>query len=525
MAIESSLSQVRMTSLPEEDFESATGMEAPGETLEENGEDEEGESAFSHTPKERKKAGTLRARLIDQIDDVNLAAYLTDAELDEIGIAVVQDFQVDENSREEWWDRAEKAIKFATQVAQQKTFPWPKASNIIYPLIAQAAVEFNARLFPAIIQNRKVVKGVVWGSDDGRPATIDGKPDGQPVPPMPGPDGKPQPVWLVAPGDKRKRADRIAEHMSWQLLHQMPEWQEQTDQLLIQLPIVGGVVRKTWYDTAEKRNRSEIVSLANIVWNYHAPSFRAATRHTEKLLKYPHEIVEAERAEEFLPQYYGPGGGGEGETYGWNRNVVSADQGDEDSAHIFLEQHRRLDLDGDGYAEPYIVTVHLRSSKTIRIVANYLEEDIKTSKDGDTVLRICADDKYTLYSFMPSMDDGCYPTGFGTLLRPLNSAINTALNQMFDAGTLQNAGGGFVSDQLGLPSGQTLFKVGTYTRVTTKGADIRASVFPIPFQGPSQVLFSLLGMLMQSAEKLAATGNILAGDASIANAPPPPSWP
>jgi chaperonin GroES len=91
---------------------------------------------------------------------------------------------------------------------------------------------------------------------------------------------------------------------------------------------------------------------------------------------------------------------------------------------------------------------------------------------------------------------------------------------MFDAGTLQNAGGGFVSDQLGLPSGQTLFQVGKFTRVTTKGADIRASVFPIPFQGPSQTLFQLLGMLMQSAEKLAAIGNILAGDAAIANAPP-----
>jgi chaperonin GroES len=49
--------------------------------------------------------------------------------------------------------------------------------------------------------------------------------------------------------------------------------------------------------------------------------------------------------------------------------VVSADQGDEDSPHLFIEQHRRLDLDGDGYAEPYIVTVHLRSSKTVRIVA------------------------------------------------------------------------------------------------------------------------------------------------------------
>ena len=160
--------------------------------------------------------------------------------------------------------------------------------------------------------------------------------------------------------------------MSWQLLKEMPEWEPQTDQLLLQLPIVGGVVRKSWYDPMMGRNRSEIVSLANIVWNYHAPSFEAAPRHTEKILLYPHEIVEYERAEDqgeggmFLPQFYGPGGGGEGETFGFNNNIPSADQGDEDSPQLFIEQHRRIDLDDDGYAEPYLVTVHLRSSKVVR---------------------------------------------------------------------------------------------------------------------------------------------------------------
>jgi chaperonin GroES len=521
MAIESSLSRVAMVSRPEDDYENATGLEAPEhqEEFDPEGEDPEVEPE-DRSPALKRPKGSLYEVLVEQIDDSNIARYLDGEILDQIGATIVEDFQIDENSRKDWWDRAEKAVKFATQVAEQKQFPWPKASNVIYPLIAQSAVEFNARLFPAIIQNRKVVKGIVWGSDDGQPATVDGKPDGRPLPMIPGPDGQPIPNWLVPPGAKRKRADRIGEHMSWQLLHQMPEWQDQTDQLLIQLPIVGGVVRKTWYDGKEGRNRSELVSLANIVWNYHAPSFNAAPRHTEKLLKYPHEIVEAERADEFLPQTYGPGGGGEGETWGWNQSVVSADQGDEDSPHVYLEQHRRLDLDGDGYAEPYIVTVHLRSAKTVRIVANYAEDGVHASEDGETILRIEPDPKYTLYSFLPAMDDGCYPVGFGTLLKPLNAAVNTAVNQMFDAATLQNAGGGFVSDQLGLPSGQTLFQVGRYTRVTTKGVDIRASVFPIPFPGPSTVLFQLLGTLLQAAEKLASTGNILAGDASIANAPP-----
>ena len=72
-----------------------------------------------------------------------------------------------------------------------------------------------------------MVKGVVWGTDKGTPATEDGKPDGKP---KMHPDGTP--VWLSAPGDKRKRADRIGEHMSWQLLEEMKEWEPQTDTLL-----------------------------------------------------------------------------------------------------------------------------------------------------------------------------------------------------------------------------------------------------------------------------------------------------
>ena len=77
-----------------------------------------------------------------------------------------------------------------------------------------------------------------------------------------------------------------------------------------------------------------------------------------------------------------------------------------------------------------------------------------------------------------------------------------------------------MSDQIGIPSGQTLFQVGKYTRVTTKGAAIRDAVFPIPFPGPNVVLFQVLGALTTAAKEVAGIGNILAGDAAIANAPP-----
>ena len=470
----------------------------------------------------------VKQHLVDQIDEINLAEDYPPDVLDKLGQLVLFEYNIDDTSRSDWKEKAEKAMKFTLQESEEKQYPWQHASNVIYPLITQAAIQFNARTYPAIIQNRNVVKGIVWGTDKGTPATVDGKADGKP---KLHPDGSP--VWLSAPGDKRKRADRIGEHMSWQLLEEMPEWEGQTDSLLLQIPVVGGAVRKTYRDPVENRNRSLLVSLMNIVWNYHAPSFEDAPRHTEILTLYPHQIEEFERGEVFLPQIYGPGGDGE-----TKEGESTGESGDADAPQTFLEQHRRYDLDGDGYPEPYVVTIHKRSAKVVRIVARYDEEGIQTAKgpnvdedeetgaltepteDEEEITKIVPVEHYTLIPFLPNPDGGSYPVGFGHLLRPLNEAINTSMNMMFDAGHLQNAGGGFVSDQLSIHSGPVNFQVGKYVRVGSKGQAIRDAVFPIPFPGPSAVLFQLLGMLMQAGKEVASVQDVLAGDSAMANAPP-----
>lgn len=462
--------------------------------------------------------GTAKEFLVQQIKDINLARHLDKQTLDTIGMDVVREYNIDENSRADWLDKAEKALQFATQEAEEKQYPWPNASNVIWPLISQAAFQFGAKAYPAIIQGKRVVKGVVWGDDRGTPVTQDGASDGKP---MMQPDGTP--VWLIPPGEKQARADRIGEHMSWQLLEEMPEWEPQTDQLLHQLPIVGGAIRKTYRDPGEDRNYSLFVPLTQLVWNYGAASFEAAPRHTELVQLYPHEILENELADElFLPMEYGPAGGEDAQIPGREEDVGAGSQegADPDAAHLFLEQHRRLDLDGDGYPEPYTVTVHKRSSKVVRIVARYDEDGIRTSPDGNTILRIEPVDIYTLIPFLPNVEGGSYPMGFGHLLKPINEAINTTLNQMFDAGHLANAGGGFVSDQLSIRSGVISFQVGKYVRVGSKGQDIREAVYPLPFKGPSAELFNLLGFLVTAGKEMAAIQDILTGSAEIANAPP-----
>lgn len=466
----------------------------------------------TETPEEDAEEGAdLVQNLIDQIGKVNIAEDVSDEILEKLGQLVVREYQVDENSRTDWKEKTEKALKFANQETEEKQYPWPKASNVIYPLITTAAMQFAARTYPAIIQNRNVVKGVVWGSDQGTPILDK---NGQPVV---GPDG--QPAWIEPPGAKRTRADKIGGHMSYQLLDEMPEWEPQMDTLLHMIPIVGGAARKTFYDPIEDRNYSLLVSLVDLVWNFHAKSFETAPRHTEILTYYPVEIEEFERAKLFLKIEYGFGDADARGTEGGG-----GDSQDEDAPHLFLEQHRTYDLDGDGYPEPYVVTVHKKSSKVVRIVARYDDDGIIADQEQDsgeqTIIKIIPNEYYTLIPFLPNPKGGSYPIGFGHLLRPLNEAINTSLNQMFDAGHLQNAGGGFIGTSLSLASGPVAFQVGKYIPVNNKGQAIRDAVFPIPFPGPSGVLFQLLGTLLQAGKDVASIQDVMTGDSSMANQPP-----
>lgn len=339
----------------------------------------------------------------------NLAADLPDDRLTEIGQIVVDEFEIDKRSREKWEQAAKKTMDLALQVAEAKNYPWPNASNVKYPLITVAALQFNARAYPAIINDGSIVKAGVVGNDEGVPA-IDPN-TGQPVvDPQTG-----EQAFEVPPGFKRQKADRIAAHMSWQLLDKMEEWEEDTDTLLMQIPITGCAFRKVWQDPKAGRCRSEMVSALNLVVNNKAKSLRDAQRITQCCEVYPGDFEENVRAGIWRRIELG--------------NVQDGD-GDEDAPHDFLEQHRRIDLDGDGYAEPYIVTVHKESREVVRIVANYRVQDVKLNIASQEIVKIPARDYYVKYAFLPDPEGGFYDIGFGRLLEGLSGAIDTTINQI-----------------------------------------------------------------------------------------------
>ena len=418
----------------------------------------------------------------------NIAEQLDQDILDKIGRTVIDEFEEDLGSRQSWEDRYTKSLKLAAQVVEAKTFPWRDAANIKFPLLTTACVQFSARAYPALIPGTDIVKCHVTGFDK--------------------------------TGQKEARAVRVGKHMSYQILEEMEEWEEDMDRLLIMLPITGTEFKKTYFSPSLGRNVSEHVLAKDLVVNYWAKSLETATRKSHILRFNPNDIRQKILREEWLECDYRYSDITSDEL----RQVSDAIQGldppgtDDDAPHEFIEQHRWLDLDEDDYKEPYIVTVHKRSKKVVRISVGYDEEGVEQDGKGN-IISLQQVQYFTKYSFIPSIDGGFYDFGWGLLLGPINEAVNTVINQLLDAGTLSNTQSGFLARGIRIRGGSTGFQIGEWKTVDSTGDDLRKGIMALPVREPSQTLFQLLGMLVESGEKLSNLTDILMGQNPGQNQP------
>ncbi len=122
-------------------------------------EDEAGEQRDN---KPKTKAINLLTSLIGV---ANIAPLLDKDVVNKIGMEVVRGYDIDKNSRADWEKMMQTAMDLAMQVTKEKSWPWPKAANVKYPLITTAAIQFSARAYPAIVRGAEVVKGQVIGPD------------------------------------------------------------------------------------------------------------------------------------------------------------------------------------------------------------------------------------------------------------------------------------------------------------------------------------------------------------------------
>ena len=417
------------------------------------------------------------------IDEANIAANLSDDELNEIGAECKEGFESDLQSRSHWEEDLDEWTKLAMQVRETKSTPWSNASNVKYPLLSTAAMQFNARAYPSLVPaDEKIVKGKTIGKDP--------------------------------TGEKGMKADRVATYMSYQFMHEMDGWDEDMDRLLIMLPIVGTVFKKTYWSGSVKSIASELVLPKNLIVNNWASNLEQAERVSEVIEMSQRVFKERKRQGLFLDVDLGTP---TNETPN-NTSRDSPARIDETTPYFLIEQHGYLDLDDDGYKEPYIITFHKTTGKVVRITARFEPDGIELDDKGE-ITKITAIQYYTKYSFVPNPDGSFYDLGFGVLLGPINETVNTLINQLVDAGTLSNLQSGFIGKGLRLKIGDEKFKPGEWKPVASGGSDLKNQIIPLPTKEPSDVLFKLMGAMITSGKELASVAEIFVGKMPGQNTP------
>lgn len=436
-------------------------------------------------------------KLTDLIKATNVAELLQEDECDAIAAFVMEGFDTDEKSRADWKKRTADQIKLAMQIVERKTEPWDGCSNVKFPLVTIAVQHYVARAYPLLVNNNDLVKMQVFGTD--------------------------------SDGVRTKQATRVGEHMTWQNMEQMPEWEEEHEKVLVLKGIIGTAYKKRYFDPVLRRQVTVAISPADFVVNYFTRGdINLAPRATYKYELYPNDIRERVVRKVFCDTDGELAEGAEAEELGeLDPGQALPDQDDlqetremrtgelmpqlDTTAPIaMIEQMCWLDLDGDDYAEPYFVTIEMQTGKLRRIVARFTQDDVK-SRNG-SIISIMPERAYLKYGMFPAPDGSHYGVGFGHLLGPINDSVDTALNQIFDGSTMATLGGGFLGRGARMKAGMQAFKPFEWKQLDSTGDDIRKNVFPLPIREPSNMLLQLITWLVGYGERIASANDIQQGE-------------
>lgn len=414
----------------------------------------------------------------------NIAEEMTEEERNKIARDVVKAYETDLNTRSNWEKANKKAREFAQLIEKPRQYePYRGAINVMLPVIAKSVVQFAGRMVKHIIPTDQVVKGKVVGGDKS--------------------------------GQESDVARRLGEHMSHVMLEEIPGWKSGLDKLATDAPICGSGFRKTFYDSIKRCIYSDYVPSQDLVFDQDHLFFDDVDRKTHVYTFSHNKVVEKQRAGLFLSFKDKKG-------VDITRQILGKTRPDDkDEPYIFLEQHASLDLDGDDYEEPYIITVEKNSITLLRIYRRFDEQDIirsdeidvdETSSEGAVqVVRINPIEMFTPFLFMVDPDGSLYGIAFGRLQAGLNQLANSLCNIIVDAGAFAALPPAIIrKGALAIAESEIVLEPGKITPVEMRSDDIRRDIYVFEIAGPVTALLTLLSIALDASEKIGSP-DVLSG--------------
>lgn len=308
-----------------------------------------------------------------------------------------------------------------------------------------------------------------------------------------------------------KRAERIGNHMSWQLGYEDRNYRQDKDALFLGVALHGSFFTKTYFSPKLKRFKVDNVRPTDLVVNYNVGPIRI-----EDLRRKTHVIPTTVGAtEDMVTSGYLIGPAVSSQLAGKNVYDVKVDETQglnsgnsslkRDREANLIEQHLYLDL-GDGF-KPYIATLDTGRQRLLRLTIGY-----DAAPDGTPLKDFEQTQYFTHYKFKEN-PDGFYGLGLGHSIGNLNSAANIMLRQSMDAATLANDGNssGFVSSRLGIEGDEVRMVLGKLIKIEDNAGDMQSGIMTMKFPGPNSALIELMEAMDSRAQRLGSTTEATTG--------------
>ena len=410
--------------------------------------------------------------------NANLAEEMDEEELTQLCNDLIGEFEDDTSSRKDWMQTYVDGLELLGMKIEDRTEPWPGACGVHHPLLSEALVKFQAETIMETFPAQGPVKTQIIGKET---------------------------------PEKREAATRVKDDMNYQLTDVMVEYRPEHERMLWGLGLAGNAFKKVYYDPYLERQVSLFVPAEDVVVPYGASNLENAERVTHVMRKTENELRRLQVAGFYADVELGD----PVEAFDEVEKKIAEKMGfraSSDDRYKILEMHVDLDLPGyedkdddgepTGIALPYVVTIEKGTQTVLAIRRNWNPDDDTKQKRNH----------FVHYSYIPGF--GFYAFGLIHLIGAFAKSGTSIIRQLVDAGTLSNLPGGFKTKGLRVKGDDTPISPAEFRDVDVASGTIKDNIMTLPYKEPSQVLYTLLGTIVEEGRRFASAADLKVSDMS-----------
>ena len=412
-----------------------------------------------------------------QEHDANLAEFLDDKILGEIGSDLQEKYTDYKSSRQDWEQTYIKGLDLLGFTYKTRTQPFRNASGVTHPVLAEAVTQFQAQAYKELLPAGGPVRTEIVGLSD---------------------------------RNKEDQATRVKDFMNYQLMDVMKEYEPEFDQMLFYLPLSGSTFKKVYYDAMLQRAVSKFIPSDDLIVPYTATSLEDAEAIIHVI-----KISENDLKKQQVSGFYKDVELGEpplqqDEIEKKQLELQGVRISKQADVYTLLECHVNLDVEGfedkdqngepTGIKLPYIVTIEEGSMEVLSIKRNYKADDPLKKKTS----------YFVHFKFLPGL--GFYGFGLIHMIGGLSRTATQALRQLLDAGTLANLPAGFKMRGIRVRDDAQPIQPGEFRDVDAPGGNLKDAFMPLPFKGPDAILLQLMGVVVDASQRFASIADAQVGD-------------